>query len=94
MIQNLWENKTMYREFPGPVVRTPCWGPKKKKKKNYGIQQKQFKERSSQRCKSTSGNKKNLKQPKFTHKGSRKKNKVSRRKEIIKIREEINETEV
>ena len=33
MIQNLWENKTMYREFPGPVVRTPCWGPKKKKKK-------------------------------------------------------------
>ena len=21
MIQNLWENKTMYREFPGPVVR-------------------------------------------------------------------------
>ena len=50
-----------------------------------------------QQYKPTSGNKKNLKQPNFTPKKLEKeeqtKPKVSRRKEIIKIRAEINETE-
>ena len=47
---------------------------------------------------STSRSKKNLKQPKFTPKGARiekeqTKLKTNRRKEIIKIRAEINDTE-
>ena len=48
--------------------------------------------------KPTSGNKKNLKQPNFKSKATRErqtdKTNVSRRKETLKIREEINEIEM
>ena len=59
------------------------------------MQQKQFKERSLQRYRPTSENKKNLKSN-LTIKGTRKgrtKLKGSRRKEMIKIRAEINNIE-
>ena len=60
--------------------------------KIYGMQQKQFLERSSQQHRPCSKNKKNLKHPNLLLKRIRKKEnkqnlKVSRRKEVIKIRE-------
>ena len=58
--------------------------------KTYGMQQKQFQEGSLQQYNPTSGNKENIKQtpnftPKATGKSRRRKNKISRRKGIIKI---------
>ena len=67
--------------------------------KSNGAHQKQFSpyEGSLQWYRPTSGNKENLKQPNLVLKGTRKrknKPKISRRKEIIKIRAEINDKEI
>ena len=65
--------------------------------KIYGTQPKYFFKGSLQQYRPTSGNKKNLKKSNIIPKGTIKrkaKPKVSRRKEIIKIREEINKIEI